>query len=163
MFKFKKKEKEPVVIEKTITIRDSQTQEIEDVIVITDIDPEIEEIILEDNIGAGMIPALTDIEMKDMTMMKSLRDMYPDQEDMESFVMDACKAHKVTVDAANKELQDKIAKEKAKIDALIDGKTEKELHDIAMKELNKKQVDREKRATEIEEAERKRHAAAQAK
>ena len=157
---FKKRAPKKEVIEKTMTILDAETREVEGIVDI--IDPEVEEIVLEDeNKTGGMIPALSDMEMKDMATMKSLRDMYPDQEDMGAFVTDACKAYKQSLDAAKEDLSDaelaKNKKEKEKVDTLVDPKAEKELHDKALESQKKRQD----RANEIEEAERKRHEAAQ--
>ena len=150
----RRKQKEEIVI-KTITILDAETKKIEDVVDI--LDPEVEEIVL-DNIG--MIPALNDMEMEDMAMGKNIRDIYPDMEDRSKFVMDACAAHKQTLDTANKDIKDEDLKdEKGKVDKLLDKKAQKELHDKALAK-GKEEATRQQA---IIDAELAKHKAAQMK
>ena len=164
---FKRRKQKEKVIKKTITILDAETKKVEDVIDI--IEPEVEEIVLNDT-GGGMIPALTDMEMEDMSIMKGLHDMYPKMEDMKTFVNDACAAHKQTLDSSNPDLTDAeiaankviadaaIEAEKVRVAALVDPKNQKDLNDKAIIEANKVAAARE---TSIVEAEKLRHEAAQ--
>ena len=155
MKRFKKRNTEKK-LEKTLTILDSETKEVKEVI---DIVEEPKEIILEDE---DKEITYSETQLKDMSFMTTLRDSYPELTDIETVLTDACKSHKLMIDEKNKQLSDeeKRAEEKTldKI-AEADGKQAKILADAAIKE----QEARVARQLEIEEAERKRHDAAQNK
>ena len=150
---FKKRKVELNKLEKTLTILDSTTNEIKDVYEIVD---EVKEITLKDEKD----DKYSEMQLKDMSFMNGLRDMYPDMKDMETVLTDACKSHKLLKDEKNKQLTDEqkeIEKEKLDKIAKSDEKTAKLLLD----EANKVKEAEKNRQNEIEEAERTRHAAAQ--
>ena len=138
-------------LEKTLTILDSETKEVKEIIDIID---EAKEITLVDEKPT----TYSEMQLNDMSFMKSLRDKYPDMKDMESFLTDACASKKLIKDEALLSDEDKAA-EKVKIDALAtaEAKAIKLLKDEALKVEEAETV----RQNEIEEAERARHAAAQ--
>lgn len=146
MFRKKSKEQE---LKKTLTILDSETQEVKETYEIVD---EAKEITLNDEKGSKY----SETQLKDMSFMGGLRDAYPNMKDMETFLMDACKSRKLIKD---EELTDEQKEEQAKLNKIAesDAKTAKLLKDKALDEKNQANA----RQLEIEEAERKRHAAAQ--
>lgn len=151
MISFRKR-KEETDLKKTLTILDAKTNEVKEIIDIVD---EIKEISLTDEKPGSKY---SDSQVKDMSFMKSLRDMYPKMKDMETFLMDACKDRKPVKDDIILSDEDKVI-EKEKLDKLAEaeGKAAKLLQDA---EAEKEKVQKA-RQLEIEEAEVARHAAAQ--
>jgi hypothetical protein len=147
---FKKRKVESNKLEKTLTILDSETNEVKEIIDIVD---EVKEISLEDK---AIDAKYSESQIKDMTFMQSLRDAYPDMKDMETFLTDSCEKAKPKIlsdeeIAAEKEAVDKLAK--------AEGKAAKVLADAALKAKDDEKV----RQIEIEEAERVKHETAQGK
>jgi len=153
MLRFKKRKGESDKLEKTLTILDSETKEVKEIIDITE---EVKIITLVDE----EVTKYSEIQLQDMSFMKTLRDAYPSMENMQTFLTDACASHKALKDEKNNQLTDEEkAAEQEKLDKIAesDAKTAKLLTDEALK---KEKLDKD-RQIEIEEAERKRHATAQ--
>lgn len=96
---------------------------------------------------------LTDIDLADMAMMKELRDKYPDMEDMNKFIMDACSNYKELNDSEHDENEEEDDQEIAR--KLSDNQYNKMLADS----LDKSE-DEFDRAKKIEEAAQNRFDAA---
>jgi hypothetical protein len=89
MFGFKQRKEEVL---KSITILDSEgNEEVVYDLSLEDGPAEVEKIQLEDQRTSVV---MTDMEMTDMKTMKSIRDMYPNEEDMGKFIKDACGSYK---------------------------------------------------------------------
>ena len=150
---FKKRQVEQEKLEKSLTIFDSETNEVKEIIDILDEEKAPKELSLKDE---ESVVEYTEEQVKDMTFMQTLRDAYPDMKDMEKFLTDAC------LETKGKDLTDaELALEKEKLAKLAeaDALTEKMLKDKALEDA-KTEKDRQ---DEIVEAERKRHADAQKK
>lgn len=148
---FKKREKINTDLIKTLTILDSETSEVKEIIDIVE-DP-VKEITLVDE----KLEKYSETQLKDMSFMSELRGSYPDMEDMETFLTDACKSRKLEKD---KDLSDEQKlDEQKKLDAIA--KADAERAKLLLDEASKAKAAEKTRQNEIEEAERARHAAAQ--
>lgn len=148
---FKRRKVEPDKLVKYLTILDSETKEVKEIIDIVD---EVKVITLQDTEPTKY----SEMQLKDMSFMNTLRDSYPDMKDMETFLTDACKSYKPVKKEEVLSDEDKAA-EKEKLDKIAEA--EKNTAKMLLDEANKIKDAEKNRQEEINEAERKRHAAAQ--